>query len=112
MNTNKRISGARNSPVSESDIRINYNDTNKIIAAANEIGASGGQGQFSSIDGGTTWSQTNLPVDTAAGDSFQSDPTVDWTSDGIARATAIGIDSTGTTLRLPPFFFLQYFWTD
>jgi hypothetical protein len=42
-----------------------------------------------SADGGATWSQSKLP--SVADDHFQSDPAVDWTSDGTAWATAIGV---------------------
>ena len=34
------------------------------------------------------------------GDAFHSDPTVDWTSDGTAWSTTIGINSAGTTLKM------------
>jgi hypothetical protein len=51
-----------------------------------------------SIDSGATWGQTTLPL--ATGDAFHSDPTVDWTSNGTAWSTTIGINSTGTTLKI------------
>src|SRR5258708_27746841 len=103
MINNLRISGAQTFPYSESDIRINYNDTDKIIAAANtNIVAGGtGQGQFHSSDGGATWGQTNLTLN--SGDDFHSDPCVDWTTDGTAWAIAIGFDSAQTHLRLRSF---------
>jgi hypothetical protein len=91
--TDLRISGLQLIPLSESDIRVNFNDTSKIIAAANHSGA---QTQFYSSDGGASWAQTSLPK--VLGDSFHSDPTVDWTSDGTAWATTIGIK--GNTLQL------------
>src|SRR5260370_16170353 len=47
------------------------------------------QAQFYSSDGGATWGQTSLPV--FPGDDSQTDPAVDWTSDGTAWAIAIGI---------------------
>ena len=83
-----RISGASTNPRSESDIRLNYGDPSLIIAASNDISAST-QPQFSSTDGGATWSTTSLPAQ--AGDSFQSDPEVDWTSDGTAWALTLGV---------------------
>jgi hypothetical protein len=93
---NRRISGAHTTPRSESDIRINVSRPSRIIAAANNIGG-GPQAQFSSLDGSATWQQTSLPL---VGDNVHSDPTVGWTSDGTAWAVTIGIDSSGTTLRL------------
>ncbi len=102
MVANLRISGAQTFPYSESDIRVNVNDPSKIIAAANaNIKAGGtGQGQFYSSDGGATWGQTNLPLNT--GDKFQSDPTVDWTSDGTAWSVTIGTPDF-STLKLRSF---------
>ncbi|HEX3532274.1 MAG TPA: hypothetical protein VH988_34875 [Thermoanaerobaculia bacterium] len=94
----ERISGAQNSPHSESDIRVNYWDPLKIVGASNNISGSGSQAQFYSTDGGATWGQTNLPLQ--PGDAFHSDPTVDWTSDGTAWSTTIGINSSGTTLQM------------
>jgi hypothetical protein len=96
--TNLPVSGAQTVPRSESDIRVNYWNTQKIIGASNNIGGSGQQAQFFSSDGGATWGQTSLPLQT--GDSFHSDPTVEWTSDGTAWSTTIGINSTGTTLKM------------
>ena len=94
----QRISGLQISPRSESDIRVNYWDPLKIIGASNNISGSGNQAQFYSTDGGVTWGQTSLPLIT--GDAFHSDPTVDWTSDGTAWATTIGINSGGSALRM------------
>lgn len=92
-----RISGAQTTPRSESDIRVNYWDASKIIAAANNL-AGGGQAQFYSTDGGATWGQTSLPL--VLSDAFHSDPTVEWTSDGTAWATTIGINAYVTQLRM------------
>jgi hypothetical protein len=94
--TNVRTSGAQSNPRSESDIRINYWNPSKIIAASNNISGSGTQGVYYSADGGVTWGQTNLPL--ASGDSFHSDPTVDWTSDGTAWSSTMGIN--GNTLKV------------
>jgi hypothetical protein len=95
---NQRISGFSDFPRSESDIRVFYGDRNKVIAASNDIGSSGSQAQYWSSNGGATWSQSALPL--LAQDDFHTDPTVDWTSDGTAWATTIGIDSFAEALRL------------
>ena len=96
----QRISGLQTTPRSESDIRVNYWDPTKIIGGSNNISASGSQAQFYSTDSGTTWGQSNLPVQTGLNDAFHSDPTVDWTSDGTAWSTTIGINSAATVLRM------------
>jgi hypothetical protein len=93
-----RISGAQTSPRSESDIRINYQNPQKIIGASNNISSTGRQAMFFSSNGGASWGQTLLPLVT--GDAFQSDPTVDWTSDGTAWSTTIGINSAATVLTM------------
>jgi hypothetical protein len=90
-----RISGAATTSRSECDIRINYNDSQKIIAASNDIGNSA-QAQFNSTDGGATWNQTSLPI--AAGDSHHTDPMVDWTSDGTAWSMTLGVTAANATL--------------
>jgi hypothetical protein len=89
-----RISGASSNARSESDIRLNYGDPSNVIAAANDIGAST-QPQFFSTDGGASWSATSLPA--VAGDSFQSDPEVDWTSDGTAWSLTLGVDAASNS---------------
>jgi hypothetical protein len=89
---NRRISGAQAAPRSESDIRVDIRIPNRIIAAANNLD-SGGQAQFSSANGGTTWQQATLPL--AGSDDFHSDPTVGWTSDGTAWTITLGIDTGG-----------------
>jgi pre-peptidase len=96
--TNVRSSGAQTVSRSESDIRINYWDPTKIIAASNNIGGSGMQGEYYSTDGGVTWGQSSLPL--ASGDAFHSDPTVDWSSDGTAWSTTMGINSGQTVLKV------------
>jgi hypothetical protein len=96
VGTNLRTSGAQTSPRSESDIRINYWNPLKIIAACNNISASGQQAQLYSSDGGATWGQSFLPLTST--DAFHSDPAVDWTSDGTAWSTTIGIK--GNTLHM------------
>lgn len=98
---NVRISGVSPVPRSESDIRVNYWDPRKVIAAANNISGSGAQAQFYSRDGGVTWGRTTLPLQ--SGESFQTDPTVDWTSDGTAWATTIGVSAGGLVTRIRAF---------
>jgi hypothetical protein len=98
VGANTRISGPDDgTPRSESDIRINFNNPQQLIGASNNP-ANGAQAQFFSADGGATWGQTTLPL--LAGDSLQSDPTVDWTSDGTAWATTIGIAAGSTSLQM------------
>jgi hypothetical protein len=88
----QRISGAQQAPRSESDIRVNPYDPTKIIAASNNITSSGLQAIFYSTDGGASWGQTYLPR--VQSDYFHSDPAVEWTSDGTAWSTTIGVDFT------------------
>lgn len=94
--TNVRTSGTQTGSRSESDIRVNYWDPSKIIAGSNNISGSGQQGMYYSSDGGVTWGQTSLAL--ASGDSFHSDPTVDWSSDGTAWSTTMGIN--GNVLKV------------
>ncbi|MBL0183156.1 MAG: T9SS type A sorting domain-containing protein [Chitinophagaceae bacterium] len=93
-----RVSGAQTVARSESDIRINFFDPTKIISASNNIGGTGRQGVYYSTNGGSSWAQTELPL--TSGDSFQSDPTVDWTSDSKAWSSTLGINSAGTVLKM------------
>jgi fibronectin type 3 domain-containing protein len=92
------ISGNPGAPRSESMIRINFNNPSHIIGASNNISASGQQAMFFSTNTGATWGQTSLSLQT--GDSFHSDPTVEWTSDGTAWSTTIGINASATVLKL------------
>jgi hypothetical protein len=89
-----RISGASSNARSESDIRLNYGDPSNVIAASNDLAAST-QPQFFSTDGGATWSSASLTAQT--GDSFQSDPEVDWTSDGTAWSLTLGVTAASTS---------------
>jgi len=98
VGSNLRISGAQTSPRSESDIRINFWNPSKVIGAANNVTSSGTQAQFYSSDSGATWGQTSLPL--ASGDSFHSDPTVDWTSDGTAWSMTLAVNSAASTLKV------------
>jgi hypothetical protein len=91
------VSGTAGSPRSESDIRIDYWHPNRIIAASNDIVSGGHQVQYYSSDSGATWGRTSLPF--ASGDAFHSDPTVDWTSDGTAWSTTIGIQGSLLFMR-------------
>lgn len=97
IGANTSVSGTQPDPRSESDIRINFFDPSKIVAASNNISASGMQGQYWSTDGGTTWGRTTLSLFT--GDAFHSDPTVDWMSTGPAYSTTLGINSAGSILH-------------
>jgi hypothetical protein len=81
------ISGPGGIPFSECDIRINYNDNCKIIAAANN--ANNGAQQIFYFNGSDdlTWHITALPL---GADKYHRNPSVDWTSDGIAWAITTG----------------------
>ena len=94
IGTNVRTSGAQSAARSESYIQINFFDPNKILATSNNISASGQQGAYSSIDAGVTWTQSLMPL--TSPDSFHSDPTADFTSDGRAWSSTLGI--YGSTL--------------
>jgi len=94
IGTNRRISGAQVTIRAESDIRVSFFDPKRIIAASN---SGERQAQFHSHDRGNTWGQTTLPL--VLGDVGHSDPAVDWTSDGTAWATTMGISLQGFRLR-------------
>lgn len=94
---NVRVSGAQSASRSESDIRINYFDSSKIISASNNIASSGKQAIYYSTDGGTSWAQTTLPA--TGSDTIHSDPAVDWTSDGTAWSATLGIQNGNLRLR-------------
>lgn len=91
------VSGSAASPRSESDIRVDYWNPTRIISASNDIVSGGAQAQYYSTDSGTTWGRTTLPF--ASGDTSHSDPTVDWTSDGTAWATTIGVQGAKLYMR-------------
>ena len=97
MANNVRLSGAQTAPRAEFDIRVSYVDTSQIIAASNSLGTDARQAQFYSSDSGASWNQTVLQL--TGGDTFHSDPAVDWTSDGTAWAITIGISATAFVLR-------------
>ncbi|HEV8629600.1 MAG TPA: sialidase family protein [Thermoanaerobaculia bacterium] len=82
---------------SESDIRIDYWNPARVIAAANNLAFRGGMSVFYSGDGGATWAQAELSL---GDDRFHSDPAVEWTADGTAWVTAISVSGTGDDLVL------------
>lgn len=88
--TDFRISDASTNPRSESDIRLNPGNPDLVLAASNDLVAST-QPQFVSTDGGSSWTRVSLPSRT--GDVAQSDPEVDWTSDGTAWTLTMGVIS-------------------
>ena len=94
VGTNQRISGSTTLHRSESNIRVNPGNPSYIIAACNNNITSGQQTQMYSSNGGSSWGQTSLPL--TGSDSFHSDPAVDWTSDGKAWATTIGVQLDGS----------------
>ncbi len=97
--TNVRTSGAQTSPRSESAISINpYGAASYVIASSNNISAGGAQAIDYSTDGGATWGQTYLPFYST--DTSHSDPTIDWTSDGLAWSATIGIKGGQLHLRM------------
>lgn len=85
-----RISGSSANDRSESDIRLNPYNSDLVIAASNDLVAAT-MPQYVSTDGGATWTTSSLPAQ--PGDLFQSDPEVDWTSDGTAWSLALGVDN-------------------
>ena len=100
MSSDLSISNQQPVPLSESDIRVNYNNPNQIIAGSNGgavSGINGQQWQYYSGDGGASWGQTHLPL--VMGDTTHTDPAVDWTSDGTAWAVTIGISGAATMIR-------------
>ena len=93
-----RISGAQTSPRSESDIRVNYWNPSLIVGSSNNLHGGGTLAMFYSSDGGASWKQTVMPRE--VGESFQSDPAVDWTSDGTVWATTISVATSPLRLFL------------
>jgi hypothetical protein len=87
----------------ESDIRVNYWDPSRIVSSSNNL-YKGRMSMYFSNDRGASWGSTLLPL--TGNDAFQSDPAVDWTSDGSAWTTFIGIartDNNSLELRLRSF---------
>jgi hypothetical protein len=83
-------------PTSESDIRINYSNNCKVIAAANNA-TLGPQRMFYSGDG-VSWGQTNLQPD--QGDLYHRHPSVDWTSDETAWAITVATSNLANPFGL------------
>jgi hypothetical protein len=81
----------------ESDIRVNYWDPSRIVASSNNL-FRGVMSMYYSGNGGATWGSTLLTL--AEPDEFQSDPAVEWTSDGTAWTTFIGVDVTSGRFAL------------
>jgi hypothetical protein len=93
MPANVSITQDTSNPYSESDISINPYNPLQIVAASNQ-NISLDQAQYFSGDGGSTWSQSSLPL--TGGDNFTFDPAVSWTSDGTAWSLTNGSNiSTG-----------------
>ncbi|HEX4959924.1 MAG TPA: hypothetical protein VF173_03730 [Thermoanaerobaculia bacterium] len=92
-----RISGVQISVCLTSDVRVNFWDPLKIVAAANDYTGTS-EDQFYSTDGGKTWGQSALPL--LPGDVYYLNPTVDWTSDGTAWSVVVGVNSSLGQYRL------------
>lgn len=91
MPANVSITQDTTNPYSESDISINPYNPAQIVAASNQ-NITLDQTQYFSGDGGTTWSQSSLPL--TGGDSITFDPAVSWTSDGTAWSLTNGSNPT------------------
>jgi hypothetical protein len=84
----QRISGRQSVPVNDSDVRIDFYDSSKIIAAVDDPTGELGMVQILfSTDGGATWGRSILPF--GSRDLYQSDGAVEWTEDGTAWVTAV-----------------------
>ncbi len=97
MGSDRRISGVQISSCPTSDVRVNFWDPLKIVAAANDYTGTG-QDQFYSTDGGATWSQSALPLE--PGDAYFLNPVVDWTSDGTAWSVAVAVNPSMGAYKL------------
>jgi len=77
---------------SESDIRVNFWSPAHILGMSNAVSrGSALMAIYYSADGGHTWGQTSLPQ--VGSEDFQSDPAVDWTSDGTGWGVAIAVQT-------------------
>lgn len=116
MPANVSITQDTSNPYSESDLRYNPNNPLQVIAASNynniTFTSTTTQAQYYSSDGGATWGQSSSPspgvstgcgLPAVTGDAFQSDPAVDWTSDGTAWALTMGINASQTDLIVRSF---------
>src|SRR6476659_8256248 len=74
---NFRVSQPSSQQRYTSDIRMFPGDPNQILVASES--SNGRQIQYRTIDGGLNWSESTLPL--FSGDSFQSGPSIDWTTD-------------------------------
>jgi hypothetical protein len=92
----QRATGVETGPRYESMIRVDERNPSRIVGAANS--GDGPEQMFFSHDGGATWGQSRLTL--VENDSGDSDPGVDWTSDGTAWTTVIGIALPQFTLKL------------
>ena len=92
----ERSSGAEAGPRYESMVRIDSRNPSRVVGAANT--GVGPEQMFYSADGGATWGQSLLTL--VENDSDDSDPGVDWTSDGTAWTTTIGIALPQFVLKL------------
>jgi hypothetical protein len=92
-----RLSEADLATRAESDIRVDYWDPNRILASSNNL-ANGQMSMYYSSDHGATWGSTLVPL--SPGDAYQSDPAVEWTSDGTAWTTFIGVGGSASNLEL------------
>jgi hypothetical protein len=96
----KQISEGSSGARAESDIRVDYWDPSRILASSNNL-SRGQMSIYYSGDGGATWGSTLLPL--TGLDVAQSDPAVEWTSDGTAWTSFIGINRERMELRLRSF---------
>jgi len=96
IGANLSMSGTQSTRRNESCVQVNYWNPNLILSASNE--SANPQGQFYSTDGGATWQRVDLPI--LSGDTYHSDPWVDWTSDGTAWTCTMGCKSSKAYLRL------------
>jgi len=88
----QKLSDAAFGHRAESDIRVNYWDPNRIVSSSNNL-LKGRMSMYFSGDRGASWGSALLPLTGA--DDFQSDPAVDWTSDGSAWTTFVGVEAAG-----------------
>lgn len=83
---------------SESTVAVDFNHPQFVIAASNHPSGTWRQKQFWSVNGGTDWKKTELPL--ATGFAFHSDPSLAFASNGDAWAATLGIDSAQTVIQV------------
>ena len=76
---------------SEVSIAVNPANRSEVICASNRNPPNSAQAQYYCTDGGGFWHATGLPIQ--AGDRGHTDPSLAWTSNGVAWASTIA--STG-----------------